>query len=51
MLVTALLPQLVPQRLVVWWVVAAAAWTLVFALYPHVSTPWVLITRLDAKDG
>lgn len=46
-----LLPLLAPQLLVVWWVAAAAAWGLAFALYLFVFTPWLLAARLDGKDG
>jgi len=45
------LPLLAPGHLVVWLVVAAAAWSIAFALYLVVFTPWLLTTRLDGKDG
>jgi uncharacterized protein involved in response to NO len=46
-----LLPLLAPQHLAVWWVLAAAAWALAFALYLFVFLPWLLASRLDGKDG
>ena len=46
-----LLPLLAPQQLVIWLVVAAAAWALAFALYLFVFAPWLLAPRLDGKDG
>ncbi|WP_439517535.1 NnrS family protein [Hydrogenophaga sp.] len=46
-----LLPLLAPQHLVIWLVVAAAAWGMAFALYLMVFSPWLLTTRLDGKDG
>lgn len=46
-----LLPLLAPGHLVAWLVVAAAAWSIAFALYLVVFTPWLLTTRLDGKDG
>ncbi len=45
------LPLLAPGHLVAWLVVAAAAWSIAFALYLVVFTPWLLTTRLDGKDG
>ena len=45
------LPLLAPGPLVAWLVVAAAAWSIAFALYLVVFTPWLLTTRLDGKDG
>jgi len=50
-LTSAVLPLLAPGHLVVWLVVAAAAWSIAFALYLVVFTPWLLTTRLDGKDG
>lgn len=49
--VRVLLPLLVPQHLVTWLVLAAAAWGLAFALYLLVFAPWLVTTRLDGKDG
>ena len=46
-----LLPLLVPQHLVVWLVVAAAAWGMAFDLYLMLFSPWLVTTRLDGKDG
>ncbi len=46
-----LLPLLAPQHLLVWWVAAAAAWGLAFAIYLYVFAPWLLAPRLDGKDG
>lgn len=46
-----LLPLLAPQHIVIWLVVAAAAWGLAFALYLFVFAPWLMATRLDGKDG
>jgi len=46
-----LLPLLAPRHLVIWLVVAAAAWGLAFALYLFVFAPWLLAPRLDGKDG
>lgn len=45
------LPLLAPQHLALWWLLAAAAWALAFALYLFVFTPWLLASRLDGKDG
>jgi len=45
------LPLLAPQHIVIWLVVAAAAWGLAFALYLFVFAPWLMATRLDGKDG
>lgn len=46
-----LLPLLVPQHLVVWLVVAAAAWGMAFDLYLMLFSPWLVTTLLDGKDG
>jgi len=44
-------PLVGPQAML-WSVVGAAlAWSLAFALYLVVYTPWLLSTRLDGKDG
>ena len=32
-------------------VIAAVAWSLAFAIYLFIYTPWLLKTRLDGKDG
>jgi len=49
--VRVVLPLLAPQHLVIWWVAAAAAWALAFAIYLFVFAPWLLATRHDGKDG
>ena len=41
------MPPWVPMALVV----SAAAWSLAFAIYLFIYTPWLLQTRLDGKDG
>ena len=46
-----LLTRLAPAHTAHRWVLAATAWTLAFALYLWVFTPWLLSTRLDGKDG
>ena len=33
------------------WILSGAAWTIAFALYLAVYTPWLFSTRLDGKDG
>ena len=45
------IPLLLPQQQMLWWVVAAMAWSAAFCLYLIVFTPWLLTTRLDGKDG
>jgi uncharacterized protein involved in response to NO len=45
------LPLLVPQQMLLWLVVAAAAWAAAFALYLVVFAPWLVGARLDGKDG
>ncbi len=46
-----LLPLTAPQHSVAWLVGAAAAWALAFGIYIFVFAPWLLMTRLDGKDG
>ena len=46
-----LLPLAVPAWLPMALVVSAAAWSLAFAIYLFIYTPWLLQTRLDGKDG
>jgi uncharacterized protein involved in response to NO len=46
-----LLPLVTPQHLVIWLVAAATAWSIAFALYLVVFSPWLVKTRLDGKDG
>lgn len=50
-LVRVLLPLLAPGWLVAALVVSATAWSMAFAVYLAVYTPWLLQTRLDGKDG
>ena len=50
-LVRVLLPLLAPGWLVAALVVSAAAWSLAFAVYLALYTPWLFQTRLDGKDG
>ena len=49
--VRVLLPLAVPQWLPLALVVAAAAWSVAFAIYLFIYTPWLLQTRFDGKDG
>jgi uncharacterized protein involved in response to NO len=49
--VRVLLPLAVPQWLPLALVIAAGAWSLAFAIYLAIYTPWLLQTRLDGKDG
>jgi uncharacterized protein involved in response to NO len=49
--VRVLLPLAVPQWLPLALVIAAVAWSLAFAIYLVIYTPWLLQTRLDGKDG
>ena len=46
-----LLPLAMPAWLPMALVVSAAAWSLAFAIYLFIYTPWLLQTRLDGKDG
>jgi uncharacterized protein involved in response to NO len=46
-----LLPLLWPDLLLVWLTGAAAAWSVAFAIYVFIYTPWLTRTRLDGKDG
>jgi uncharacterized protein involved in response to NO len=49
--VRVLLPLAVPQWLPLALVTSAVAWSLAFAIYLFIYTPWLLQTRLDGKDG
>ncbi|AOW14429.1 short-chain dehydrogenase [Hydrogenophaga crassostreae] len=49
--VRVLLPLAVPQWLPMALVIAAAAWSVAFAIYLFIYAPWLLKTRLDGKDG
>ncbi|QCB48504.1 NnrS family protein [Hydrogenophaga sp. PAMC20947] len=49
--VRVLLPLAVPQWLPLALVIAAAAWSVAFAIYLFIYTPWLLKTRFDGKDG
>ncbi|HRK56858.1 MAG TPA: NnrS family protein [Burkholderiaceae bacterium] len=44
-------PLLAPQQLTVALATATAAWSLAFALYLWVYTPWLMQARVDGKDG
>lgn len=46
-----LLPLVSPGMLVVSLIGAAAAWSVAFAIYLWIFTPWLMRTRLDGKDG
>lgn len=46
-----LLPILAPQWLVLSLLAAALAWSVAFAIYLVVYTPWLVTARLDGKDG
>jgi uncharacterized protein involved in response to NO len=46
-----LLPLVAPQWYALALTGAALAWSMAFALYLVVFTPWLLKTRLDGKDG
>ena len=46
-----LLPLAAPSWLPLALVVAAAAWSVAFAIYLFIYTPWLLQTRFDGKDG
>jgi uncharacterized protein involved in response to NO len=46
-----LLPLVVPSLYVVSLVAAAVAWSVAFAIYLWIFTPWLMSTRLDGKDG
>jgi uncharacterized protein involved in response to NO len=45
------LPLVAPQQLVLWLIVAAAAWSAAFGIYLFIFAPWLVSTRLDGKDG
>jgi uncharacterized protein involved in response to NO len=49
--VRVLQPLAVPQWLPLALVIAAVAWSLAFAIYLFIYTPWLLQTRVDGKDG
>ena len=49
--VRVLLPLAVPQWLPLALVIAAAAWAAAFAIYLFIYAPWLLMTRVDGKDG
>lgn len=49
--VRVLLPLAVPQWLPLALVLSAAAWSVAFAIYLFIYTPWLLKTRVDGKDG
>ena len=49
--VRVLLPLAVPPWLPLALVIAAGAWSLAFAIYLFIYTPWLLQTRVDGKDG
>jgi uncharacterized protein involved in response to NO len=49
--VRVLLPLAAPQWLPLALLIAAAAWSLAFATYLFIYTPWLLKTRFDGKDG
>ncbi|WP_114972056.1 NnrS family protein [Rhodoferax ferrireducens] len=46
-----LLPLVSPGLLAVSLIGAAVAWSVAFAIYLWVFTPWLMRTRLDGKDG
>jgi uncharacterized protein involved in response to NO len=50
-LLRVLVPVAAPQWYVVALAVAALAWSLAFAIYLVIYTPWLLHTRADGKDG
>jgi uncharacterized protein involved in response to NO len=45
------LPLVAPHQLVYWLIAAAAFWSLAFGIYLVIFAPWLVSTRLDAKDG
>ena len=49
--VRVLLPLAMPQWLPIALVIAATAWSVAFAIYLFIYTPWLLQTRFDGKDG
>jgi uncharacterized protein involved in response to NO len=49
--VRVLLPLAVPPWLPLALVISAAAWSVAFAIYLFIYTPWLLKTRFDGKDG
>ena len=50
-LLRVLVPVAAPQWYLAALVVAALAWSLAFAIYLVIYTPWLLQTRADGKDG
>ena len=46
-----LLPLVAPSLYVFALVAAAVAWSVAFAIYLWIFTPWLMSTRLDGKDG
>ncbi len=50
-IVRVVVPLLTPGGYVPALIVAALAWSVAFALYLFVFTPWLFSTRLDGKDG
>lgn len=50
-IVRVVVPLLTPGWYVPALIVAALAWSVAFALYLFVFTPWLFSTRLDGKDG
>jgi len=49
--VRVFMPLLAPGLYTMALVIAAAAWSVAFALYLWVYTPWLMQTRLDGRDG
>ena len=49
--VRVLLPLALPTWLPMALVLSAAGWSVAFAIYLFIYTPWLLKTRFDGKDG
>ena len=49
--VRVFLPLAMPQWLPWALIVATAPWSLAFAIYLFIYTPWLLKARIDGKDG
>ena len=49
--VRVMLPLAVPMWLPAALVIAGTAWAAAFGIYLLVSSPWLIKTRLDGKDG
>jgi uncharacterized protein involved in response to NO len=49
--VRVLLPLALPTWLPTVLVLSAAGWSVAFAIYLFIYTPWLLKTRFDGKDG